>query len=87
MIKRLRSLIYSVINSPEKSAVEQKKNSCFDVSLAQFYGDHVPWELPVQHCASDCIKPGDIVLDVGGHVGGGGDCFGANGWGRASVYI
>jgi len=40
------------------------------VSLAEFYGDHVPWELPVQYCASDCVISGDTVLDIGGHVGG-----------------
>ena len=40
------------------------------ISLAQNYGEHVPWELPVQYCAADCIKSGDTVLDIGGNIGG-----------------
>ena len=47
-----------------------KQDTTLPVSLAQFYADHVPWELPVQYCASDCLKSGDTVLDIGGHVGG-----------------
>lgn len=68
MIKKLISALL-----PEKSdATHEDKDKIknMPVSLAQFYGDHVPWELPIQYCAADCIKPGDTVLDIGGHIGG-----------------
>jgi hypothetical protein len=65
MIKDLFKKIFSATSE----SIESEVKSDTPASLAQFYGDHVPWELPVQYCAADCIRPGDVVLDIGGHVG------------------
>lgn len=66
MIKNLFRAIFAEQSAP----TNENHNKNNPVSLAQFYGDHVPWELPVQYCAVDCVKSGDVVLDIGGHVGG-----------------
>lgn len=66
MIKELFKKFFS---EPSKSIMHETEKET-PVSLAQFYGNHIPWELPVQYCAADCIKPSDVVLDIGGHVGG-----------------
>lgn len=52
-----------------RQLTDERQKSMTSVSLAQFYGDYVPWELPVQYCASDCVRPGDTVFDIGGHIG------------------
>lgn len=65
----IKSLFKTIFSAPSKSIESEIKNDT-PVSLAQLYGNHVPWELPVQYCAADCIKPSDVVLDIGGHVGG-----------------
>lgn len=66
MIKKLFKKFF--VGSSESTKDDINKDT--PVSLAQIYGDHVPWELPVQYCAADCVKLGDVVLDIGGHVGG-----------------
>ncbi|WP_133512433.1 FkbM family methyltransferase [Candidatus Thiosymbion oneisti] len=56
---------YETENNTLRQELKEKSHS-----LAEIYSDHIPWELPVQFCASDCIHEGDTVLDVGGNVGG-----------------
>ena len=65
----IKDLFKAIFSAPSKS-IESEVTSDIPASLAQFYGNHVPLELPVQYCAADCIRPGDVVLDIGGHVGG-----------------
>jgi FkbM family methyltransferase len=65
----IKSLFKTFFSETSKSIKSEIKNDT-PTSLAQFYGNHVPWELPVQYCASDCIKASDVVLDIGGHLGG-----------------
>jgi FkbM family methyltransferase len=51
------------------AASSAKSDEEANVTLAQVYGTHVPWELPVQYCSADCLSSGDDVLDIGGHIG------------------
>jgi FkbM family methyltransferase len=33
------------------------------------YGNHIPWEMPVQLCMKDFTKKGDCIFDVGANIG------------------